>query len=395
MAVINGTPGNDVFANSPSGDTYYGGDGDDTLMFGSHSGEDSFFGGAGTNTLKVNVPLFNVTYAADVFIIYPPILHLDFDRGRFVGLSDGSRVGILNQLDSGWQKFQAADTVTLTHVYCGSGAVVTGTAANEILGGSFIGQTLHGGGGSDVIFANSGADIVFGDDGNDYISAGLDDGMNDVFDGGAGTDTVSYSGSGPVTIDLLAGVATGASIGSDTLIGFEVAVGSQSGDVIGGTNGNNTLYGLAGDDAILGLAGNDAEHGGAGKDQLYGGAGADRLDGGAGKDTLYGGGGKDVFDFNSVSDSRAGGALRDVIADFRHAFDKIDLKDIDANTGSGGNQAFAFIGSKGFHHVAGEQRFQYVGAKTVVSGDVNGNGTADFQAELTGHRTLTASDFIL
>jgi hypothetical protein len=33
--------------------------------------------------------------------------------------------------------------------------------------------------------------------------------------------------------------------------------------------------------------------------------------------------------------------------------------------------------------------------KTIISGDINGDGRADFQIELTGLKTLTGADFIL
>ena len=52
MAIINGTPGNDVFANSPSSDTYIGLNGDDTLKFGFGSGHDTFLGNGGTKDRK-------------------------------------------------------------------------------------------------------------------------------------------------------------------------------------------------------------------------------------------------------------------------------------------------------------------------------------------------------
>ena len=33
--------------------------------------------------------------------------------------------------------------------------------------------------------------------------------------------------------------------------------------------------------------------------------------------------------------------------------------------------------------------------KTIIYGDINGDARADFQIELTGLKTITASDFIL
>jgi hypothetical protein len=38
---------------------------------------------------------------------------------------------------------------------------------------------------------------------------------------------------------------------------------------------------------------------------------------------------------------------------------------------------------------------QIVSDKTIIAGDINGDGVADFQIELTGLKTLTAADFVL
>jgi len=43
--------------------------------------------------------------------------------------------------------------------------------------------------------------------------------------------------------------------------------------------------------------------------------------------------------------------------------------------------------------VRGELREAFSGANTIVSGDVNGDGKADFSIALQGHHFLTVSDF--
>jgi hypothetical protein len=45
--------------------------------------------------------------------------------------------------------------------------------------------------------------------------------------------------------------------------------------------------------------------------------------------------------------------------------------------------------------VAGELIVTYSSGQTVVSGDINGDGAADFQIALTGTLSLTTDDFIL
>jgi hypothetical protein len=64
-------------------------------------------------------------------------------------------------------------------------------------------------------------------------------------------------------------------------------------------------------------------------------------------------------------------------------------------TAVAGDQAFSFIGTAAFTHHAGELRFATASGVTSVYGDVNGDGTADFQIRLSGTITLVAADFVL
>ena len=92
---------------------------------------------------------------------------------------------------------------------------------------------------------------------------------------------------------------------------------------------------------------------------------------------------------------------RDLITDFTHGVDKIDLSVIDANSKVAGNQQFAWRGTGNFTHSPGqliERLYNPAGTafdKTIIYGDVNGDMRADFQIELTGLNTITVSDFIL
>ena len=132
----------------------------------------------------------------------------------------------------------------------------------------------------------------------------------------------------------------------------------------------------------------------AGGDDLFGDAGNDVLIGGAGADRLTGGAGKDQFTYNAVSESA--GAARDLIMDFSRAqSDKIALGTIDANSVLSGNQAFTFIGTAAFSNVAGQLRYETPGVITTISGDVNGDGVADLQIQVSGTIAFVASDFVL
>lgn len=144
------------------------------------------------------------------------------------------------------------------------------------------------------------------------------------------------------------------SIAANTTI--EDATGGSARDLIWGNDSNNILNGLGGDDVINGFGGND---------------------------TLTGGTGNDLFVFDRLETG-------DTITDFA-AGDHIDLRAIDANAGLNSDQAFDFIGSGAFTNVAGQLRYD----GTTLSGDVNGDGIADFAVTIANHAALTTSDFFL
>src|SRR3546814_11010782 len=92
-------------------------------------------------------------------------------------------------------------------------------------------------------------------------------GGNDLHDVGLGTETASYaSESDGVAVDLGAGTAAGADVGTDTLISIENATGGSGDDTLTGDLGANVLAGGAGDDTLVGGAGDDTLVGGIGED---------------------------------------------------------------------------------------------------------------------------------
>src|SRR5262245_17802762 len=72
--------------------------------------------------------------------------------------------------------------------------------------------------------------------------------------------------------------------------------------------------------------------GSSAKDIFHGDELGNWFQGGGGKDTATGGEGRDLYDFNTVADSKSGATTRDVITDFAHLTDKIDLMGLDADT---------------------------------------------------------------
>jgi len=155
-----------------------------------------------------------------------------------------------------------------------------------------------------------------------------------------------------------------------------------------------TLCGNGGNDTLIGGAGNDTIKGGSGSDQIDGAGGNDLILGGSGADFLTGGAGSDSFVYTALSDSRR--SAQDTILDFTVGCDKLDLRALDANTNVVGNSDFIFIGEAAFSKHAGELHVTHADADhTLVSGDVDGDGRADFSITLLGDVYLAATDFVL
>jgi hypothetical protein len=166
--------------------------------------------------------------------------------------------------------------------------------------------------------------------------------------------------------------------------------GNDGANVIVGNSAANSVHGGASSDKLYGGGGNDELNGGAGADVLYGGMGNDVLIGGTGKDVLIGGSGADRFVFHVAS------ANSDQILDFRPTEgDKIDLSAIDADIRTSGDQAFTWLGMGGFTGKTGQLHVSAKDGHMILEGDVNGDGVADFQIEISGATSVQLPVFTL
>ena len=241
---------------------------------------------------------------------------------------------------------------------------VIGSAHRDTLTGDNGPNTLRGGGGNDTLNGDDGVDILDGGPGGDTLDGGEDTDTDtatfanatagiivdlsgstdrgtggearsdtyknidkyvgsryddtfiagsdeDDFDGGEGTDTISYERSGdPVEVnlrntnqpdtgdednyarkDMLTSI--------ENIIGSNVSSGEGPHDSLTGNDKANVIDGLGGDDTLNGEEGADTLIGGRGDDILNGGLGTDTLTGGRGDDMLTGGGDADTFKFTS------------------------------------------------------------------------------------------------
>ncbi|ARJ67778.1 hypothetical protein WV31_20015 [Magnetospirillum sp. ME-1] len=257
-------------------------------------------------------------------------------------------------------------TATSTEASNGSTASTTtsfdisfsGTAAgNDTLDGGAGNDTLFGGAGNDTLSGGTGSDLLEGGDGNDVLNYSADSswsggfvsqnvgdtvhgGTNetyaiagdnlsqDVFRGGAGTDTL-VMGAGNDAVFLDDGYSASPT-GGARLDGIESINAGDGNDVvdltsnrysygdvtIDGGSGNDVLLGNAGNDMIIGGTGNDVLYGASGNDTLLGGDGADTLDGGWGADTIDAGAGNDlgiIKGGQSAGDNYDGGTGTDTL----------------------------------------------------------------------------------
>ncbi|MGB8042766.1 MAG: M10 family metallopeptidase C-terminal domain-containing protein, partial [Pseudolabrys sp.] len=151
---------------------------------------------------------------------------------------------------------------------------------------------------------------------NGVLTVNTNAGGNITFDmqgANVGHYTYTPSASAPATTEVFNYTVVdgdGDTAGSSLTITINPAPTPPANQVLNGTNNADTL------------------NGGQGNDILIGNGGADTLNGGAGSDILIGGAGNDTFVFKSIADSPPGPGQFDVITDFTHNADHIDLSAI-------------------------------------------------------------------
>ncbi|MET3927840.1 calcium-binding protein [Devosia sp. 2618] len=293
---------------------------------------------------------------------------------------------------------------------------ISGTNFNDVIYGNSGSNNLEGFGGNDIIYAGAGDDNLRGSDGNDklYGEAGNDrfkGGIgNDTIDGGAGRDRIEYFLETPASTDTSGKHGVIVNL-STSAISANVGQGTKSvaaGKAIDATGGTDTIKNVEDlrttefADYLVGNASDNYFEAGAGNDVLIGGAGNDTLIGGLGRDIMTGGAGRDTFRFESIKDFGTKTTTRDVIKDFDSS-DIIDLRAIDANSKTSGDDAFTFKAAQSttFSGTPGQLIWSQQNVsgtandKTIIMGDTNGDKIADFHIELSGLINLNSGDFLL
>jgi Ca2+-binding RTX toxin-like protein len=274
-SVAHGGPGLDQLEGGSGTDAFYG-DEDNDKLYGK-GGDDTLDGGAGHD---------------------------------IVGGGDGTDI-------ASWADAKSEVTASLDFV-ANDGVLNEGELVPADIEG------LQGGIGADRLSGNSGANVLRGGDGPDDLNGGAGD---DLLNGQAGDDTL-HTGAGA---DFLYGGTDSDSLSyasapnsvyvyqdglyndgtlyeKDNVLGIEKLTGSQFGDDLEGTPGDDVINGGKGGDKITPKFGDDKVYGGDGPDSISGGPGMPADCGNLGckkfdTDTVSGGLGSDRIDYSSRSDA--------------------------------------------------------------------------------------------
>ncbi len=245
-------------------------DGDDSFDQGECTTPMVIYGGAGKDTIIASTeetPTNKATFAADVF-------------------HGGAGLDTIS-----YAKRNTTVTLTLDGSTA-SGATLTNPGDEGDTIDGF--ETVTGGSGNDTIHGGADATIALytlnGGDGNDTMDSVSTHSV--AFNGGAGTDTVTYAGRGASAVT----VTMGDSLANDGIPGTDTDnVGSTVENLIG-TDGNDTITGNSLNNKITPGKGADTVVGGAGDDTMVASEVAGNTDG---DDTFLGGDGLDTVDYSA------------------------------------------------------------------------------------------------
>ena len=432
--VLGGGTGNDTFTGGAGRDLVTGGDGNDTLGGGDGNdrieggnGNDSLSGGLGIDVLAGGEgnDLLNGDAGADVLVG-----NNGNDTASYAASAAAVRVDLLAHTASGG--FANSDTLESIENLIGSahadtltgddGAnVLAGLGGNDVLNGgngidtadysaaasavrvslSLVGvqdtvgagrdtlsnlENLTGSAFSDTLLGNAQSNAIVGGAGGDVLN-GL--GGSDTMSGGLGNDTYFVDNYSDTTVE-------NAGAGTDTVktgLFWTLAVNVEN-LILTGTGGwSGTGNALAND--ITGNSGANTLTGLAGQDVLRGAGGADLLIGGLEADVLLGGAGNDTFRFDVLEIA----ANRDVLRDFHHAADRIEISR-SAFAAFAGDPAGVLAATSfrvGTVAATADQHLIYNPNNGALYYDADGaGGTAQVQiAILLGAPAITAADIFL
>jgi Ca2+-binding RTX toxin-like protein len=316
---LSGFGGNDSFnmTNAVAGAfaTIGGGAGNDVVRYGGNynPAHDAIDGGAGSDKLfltgnySVGITLAALTSVEQIVL---GAQHNYTLTSIDANVAEGA-VLTINGYAVGGSVAAEAGAGTQAVQPIGTSVNFNGSAETDgrfVLDGGTANDVFTGGANSDTFNLNEGgSDIAHGNGGNDVFSMGATFDPFDQIDGGAGKDTIKLDG------DYSAGIT----LAANTMFAVEtltVAAGhnynltTNNGNVASGGTLTVDASALSGANTLTfnGQAETDGKFvivGGAGHDTLTGGTGNDKITGGTAADHINGGGGNDTFIYLHNSDS--------------------------------------------------------------------------------------------
>ncbi len=313
-----GGAGNDLLDGNIGADTMHGGSGDDHLQWDPGDGSDVVEGDGGTDTLDFNGSnageQITVSANGPRVRLFRNVANITMDIDgveaaaiRTLGSADDVTIGDLTgtdlrTVDVNLSGFDGSADGAIDHV------VAQGTEGPDKV-------TLGSDGATAVISGLKPLVRVTGAETQDSVTASLLGGDDTIVssaaptgearvdaDGGAGTDTATYNGTGG---DDQIGIARD---GTNVVRTFapgapQLGISAVEELVVKGADANDTITGQNGIGALTHLTedggnGEDILRGGDGNDLLLGGNGDDLIDGNIGADTARGGAGNDHFQWD-------------------------------------------------------------------------------------------------
>jgi len=405
-------------------DALYG-DGNNNILDG-NLGTNTLNGGGGFDTASYLNAIGGVTIDLEVGTVNgagrnDTLINIE----RVIGsVHDDTIIGSAGDdwIDAG----QGADNIdgglgndTLSYLTAISGVVVTINGTNSQSDSISNINNLYG---------SSYGDVLTGDGADNIIEGGLG---NDILDGAAGINTVSYVYSNAavsvnISSNSVEGIAANSATGgedNDTLTNFQNITGSKFDDILVGDANANSIMGGKGNDLIIGGAGTDTLAGGDGidtvsysnalagvavtinstgisgdaagdilsgienligsefDDTLTGDASHNVIDGGAGDDIINAGAGVDtityitapsavVVNLSNAGINATGGAGNDTLTNFENV---IGSNSDDSITGNGAaNIIEGMLGNDTLDGVGGTDTVSYSQASSSVSVNISG-----------------------
>lgn len=399
--LIVGNNGDNFLFGLAGADKIYGGEGNDVLDGG--TGMDLLVGGRGNDVYYIDSGADNVVeYAGEgidrVYASFSYALNYNVEQLVLTGTLNVRGIG--NKLDN-----LIIGNAGNNYLFGDDGKDhLIGGAGNDILDGAWDVDVMQGGTGDDIYYVNAmyywgkylpnvtkDTVIEYADEGHDLIYATFAYNLPDNVE-----DGVLINGKSPYP-EYVYWALSGNDL--DNVLRFAPVDGQGGAALIGG-NGNDVIYGGGTTSSM---------QGGQGDDQIFGGSGFNYFSGDEGDDIMVAGSSRNNFELGSETS----GADR-IIFKFERNLEenkiynfasssgsKIDFSQMDALTGTAGNDEFVLVSS--FTGRGGELILRQAPPETEfgdpaksfdIVGDTDGDGVVDFTVHLY-NAVISAGDIIL